>query len=102
MSFVTPAARISVIGCRDSVLDVVIKECLNIKCGACPPNGVKYSIPYCSSCSGQLDPCPIGEEFVVAGKNSADSLYIANYKKGGIYANFDSNQDWKNGVPECR
>lgn len=96
---VTAAARIRVIECGDSVLDVIIEECFSIQCGVCPPDGIKYSIPYCPICSSEFDPCSIGKEYIVAGKNSSDFLYIGNTKQSGLVT---ENQRLLNTIPVCQ
>ena len=72
------------LGCRGSVLEVHIIDCRNIiTCGVCLPPGY-YKIAHCTDC---LPDCPVNEEVVVAGGNLGDSLYISNYKRGGLFAN---------------
>ena len=93
--FLFAAAHIRVLGCRGSVVDVEIVDCRDITCGVCPQAG-KFKIAYCPNC---FTSCPTGEEFIVAGLNTVDSLYIANYKKGGVWAPEDT--IWLSRVPPC-
>ena len=88
-------AHIRVLGCRGPVLKVDIVECQNIICGVCPPRGY-YKIAHCSDC---LQDCPVNEEFVVAGGKSGDSLYISNYKRGGLFAIQQRYGNWATFVP---
>ena len=94
-SFVIAAAHVRVVECRGSVLDVVILECLNVMCGVCPPNG-NYKIPYCTNC---LAECPVGEEFIVSGLHTEDSLFVSNYRKGGLFAPVF--EGWQGRVTQC-
>jgi hypothetical protein len=92
---VIAAAHVRVVGCRDSILDVVILDCQDIECGVCPPNG-DYKLPYCPNC---FEMCPVGEEYIVSGLHSEESIFVSNYKKGGLCA--PVSVGWQRRVPQC-
>ena len=94
-SCVNVAAHVRVVGCRGSVLDVVVLDCLDVVCGVCPPNG-DYKIPYCTNC---FDACPVGEEYILSGLHTEESLIVSNYRKGGLCTSVF--EGWQRRVPPC-
>ena len=96
------AAHIEVIGCRDSLLDVIITECkeLVLNSGVCPQDGVKHSIPYCDVC---ISECPVGEEYLLAGQHLDDSIFVSNSKKGGLFVPWGRkvSNNWRTWVDEA-
>lgn len=83
--------------CKGSVLNVDILDCRdNGVCGVCPMLGC-FKIAFCPNC---LDTCPVGEEFIIAGKHTPDGLYIGNSKKGGVFVPYEGD-GWIRRVKPC-
>ena len=91
------AARVMVLGCRDSVLDVYMIECYNSTDGMCPETPACMKLAICPECSP--NPCPVEREVIVAGGTDHGSLFISDYKKKGLFC-FRESTSWLKFIPD--